>query len=285
VPSSLGQATTLALNAADDPTRIFVARQTKLLEKSSLCYSGVNTIAMALRGAMVSDCLQLDIVANAKGELSLRVPNPTVPGMAIEAAVDISDRNKLALWLQVGALHQPRVCQQVLAVVEPRLASGLAVLVSVNAETRLNDLNVMNCLRTLKQKGVSTAYSLPRTLLLSCVTAIPAATATVHVSATATAMEILKETSTESTTASSPIGSFTPVGCQPLSEKIDRLAQADLFTDLSFDEDGLRAVKQLVNAQTFRWNMTNVEPRKLLDIDTNWFRLVGLNSRDLNARQ
>ena len=133
VLGSLGQATTLASNAADDPTRIFVARQTKLLEKSSLCYSGVNTIAMALRGAMVSDCLQLDLVINAKGELSLLVSNPSVPGMTVEAAVDITNRNKLALWLQVSALDRQKVCQKLLALVEPSLASGRAVLVSTRS--------------------------------------------------------------------------------------------------------------------------------------------------------
>jgi glucan phosphoethanolaminetransferase (alkaline phosphatase superfamily) len=244
-----------ASNVADEPTRIFVARQTNLLDKSSLCYSGVDTLAMTLRGAMVSDCLQLNIVLNAKRELSLRVSNKSVSGMGVEAAVEIAYRNKLALWLQVSELDQPGFCQQLLTLVQPTLVSGRAVLVSLNSETLLTNLNTMNCLRTLKQNGVFTAYSLPHSLLLACANT-PA-----------------------------PPDALKLDTCPQLTEKIELLKHSNLFTDLSFDVEGLRVVKQLNNTQYFRWNITHVEPRKLLDIETNRFRMVGLNARDLNALQ
>jgi glucan phosphoethanolaminetransferase (alkaline phosphatase superfamily) len=253
VHGSAAGASAPATNSADDPTRIFVAHQTHLLDQSALCYSDVNTIAMALRGAMVANCLQLDVVANSQGAVPLTVSSASVPGAAIGAVVEIASRNKLSLWLQVRDLKESRFCQQLLALVEPTLSAGQTVLVSLATEIDLSDRNVIGCVQTLKQKGVKTAYSLPSEQWLACAE------------------------------ARGRISSFEREACQPLYAKIDQLVLTDAFTDLSFDYQSLSVVELIVAAKTFRWNVMNVEPRQLLDLDANTFRMVGLKSRDRNA--
>jgi len=242
-----------ATNSADNPTRIFVARQTHLLDQSELCYSEVNTIAMALRGAMVADCLQLDVDVNSQGAVPLSISNTSVPGVAISIAVEIAYRNKLSLWLQIDDLNERRFCQQLLALIEPAISAGQTVLISLATKIDLTDPNVIGCVQTLRKKGVQTAYSLPQDHLLAC------------------------------SEAHALISSLRRVACQPLGEKIDEIVQTELFTDLSFDFHALSAIELISAAKAFRWDATNVEPRQLLDIQANTFRMVGLNARDRNA--
>ena len=247
-------------NATDDPTRIFVARQTHLLKTTSLCYSDVNTLGMALRGALVSNCLQIDLVADARAGLAVRQTSSSEPALPLADILDIAARSRMALWLKISDVTQSFPCNELSHIAQSALQSDRKILISVKADLTVPDQGFNLCLTMLARQGIALAYDLSPQILLPC-----GAARTEQFS-------------------SKQAGDFPDIAdCKPLSTTISQVTQTGFFSDLTFDVEGLPAVENLEAAKLFKWDVSRVEPRTLTQLADETFRMIGLNAHDLNA--
>lgn len=255
VPSSA-----LSINATDDLTRMFVARQTHLLGQTSLCHEDINTLAMAFRGALASNCFQLDL--NDAGTLRLL---PDALGLeknqsSLAYILELAERNKLNLWINISKIKDEKICQRLIKLAEPTIVAGRQVLIALTSEADLNNPALAQCAEQFKNNSIAFAYRVPRDELQACSSPVRGR----HMQGGTSTLPDEK-------------------ACHVMENKIEQIVSSKIFTDLSFDDWGLAAIEKIKAAKTLKWDAQHVDAKRLLEIQPETFRMIGLLTNDPNS--
>lgn len=73
------------------------------------------------------------------------------------------------------------------------------------------------------------------------------------------------------------------VSCRTLENDLEKIVASGLFTDFSFDYDGIQAMESSFAANKLSWNTRNVSVKNYSAINAGRFRMVTFNNDDPNG--
>ncbi|MGZ5069696.1 MAG: sulfatase-like hydrolase/transferase [Methylobacter sp.] len=238
----------LYINVNDDATNIFVAANTYKNTQTKICYGNVNTIGKALRGALVSDCLELDV--NITADKNKR-PEEASATADIRDMVEIAQKKNLTLWLKA---QTPDSCKEIANVLGKTNAIGRNMLVEFPGNAYFENSHWLACIDTVRKLKGRVAYNVPTDKLLACAQAIE-----------------------------SKPNPETNGHCQALESDLQNAEASRLFNDFAFDYAGISAMENSPAANKLSWNIRNVAPRVFNEIKPERFNKVAIiNGNDPN---
>lgn len=238
----------------DEATDIFVASSNKKQSTTSVCYHGSNTIGKARRGSLIADCLEFDVVVDNKGEISVYHPGAEDVGLRLEAIASIAEANKLALLIDGKNIQAKTTCSSLSTALQSIHYKEKPILIEFPTDAYKNKSEISECAQNLQRKGYFTSYYVSTEKAINCSAAL------------------LKGRSFQSVS-----------DCEKLKNDMTLAFESGLFTDFSFDYDGIRAIEEIDIAQRLKWNTWNVAPKSFGAIDANRFRMVILSNKDPNS--
>lgn len=203
-----------------DPTFISLINR-KFGAKNSICYHRSNSFAKALRGASVTDCLEVDLVVRDKS-LDIRHPPAAITGFTLEDVFGILEGRDKKIWIDGKNIDQHEACTVLLEFLEANNGRVGEIFVEFPGRTLSAGPAVTDCVRRVASIGVRTSLYIP-----------------------SNASECTQPAVHEN-------------GCIELSMLIDEAVRSELFTDLSFDFSNYSAVKSVSSAKSLRWNTWSV---------------------------
>ncbi|UTH76222.1 sulfatase-like hydrolase/transferase [Chromobacterium sp. IIBBL 290-4] len=199
------------------PTYIATIHE-KLGPDIPICYHRSNSIAKALRGAAITNCLEFDMVVEGD---KLTVHHPPLPstGMLVEDIFKIAEARKTKLWIDSKNLDQPEACLRLLAYLgkNRNRVGQLLVEFPPPAIQRLPELQ--QCGAGLRALGARTSYYVNGDVSVPC------------------AMDPAKNAG----------------ACNKLEDIVEQAVSSGIFTNLSFDFDGYAAIKKIPAARQLKW--------------------------------
>jgi len=232
----------------DNATDIFIASISNKNKSTKVCYANSDTFGKALRGTLVTDCLELKIAID-KNKYH---PEDEPMGAKIEDIVAITKKNNLAIWLDSKSIANSNECAELADFLITSNLTNKNVLLDFPEGIDLKDPGWGECSNSISQLGGHTSYNVPTNVLMACAQAIKS-------------------------------GFTTDNSCQSLENDLRDAESSKLFTDFSFDYDGILAMENISVANKLNWNTRNVEAKTFSQIKPERFRMVAVNNNDPNG--
>ena len=233
-------------DAADPHTKLFRAAQRLEAGWTNVCQQRSHTIGKALRGAMVADCLWVDVVVGTDGVPAINAAANRSDSLDLEAITDIVRSLELSIWIAGGNLTSARECSVMDAYFEGNSGrSSPNALIVFPGHFPFDDTEFRECLVSLRARGISTGLELPAVLTTECA-------------------EDLGKNPEESPS------------CPELSRIIRETADSGIFTDLVIDFSAAMLVESLKHEIGLSWNAWNVPIVELDSERVGHFRRVAV---------
>jgi len=244
------------IDRSDAATRHFVSSNSIAEDMPVICYHRSNTIAKALRGSLVTNCLEIDIMVDENGKALAYHPPAKNTGLSLkDIFAAVKSNQKLAFWLDGKNLNSRKTCDDLhtfLAEETPPGSMGVLVEFPTGSHKVANE--VADCLGNLiKADLVHTSYYVPTGIAVDC---------SRHLSFG----QDFEETAS----------------CKSLQAELAAVKETELFTDISFDFRGIRAVEELDFLSSMSWNAWHVTSAELDSISPARFRMIILKNDDPN---
>ena len=237
----------IVTNAADDATRVFIARQTRALAPTLLCYGNADTLASALRGALAGDCLGIALANGDAGSFTTSLGAGQPPGPDLASILRIVEPQKRSLWIDATTAGLPGSCESLgKALAADGQASTRTIGFPVNALRP--DSALLACAGKLRDLGLRVALQIPSGQLLSCA-------------------------------ANSPASAKV---CNDLDSEVRAAIASGNFTDLAFERSAEAGMRGVPSASTLPQTVTGVAPRDLPSILPGRYRMVVVTPADAN---
>lgn len=201
-----------------EPTAISVINE-MLGESNPICYHRSNSFAKAVRGAAATNCLEFDLVVDGN-DLNVFHPPKVATGFNIQHIFEIAEPRRSMLWIDAKNLSESAACHKLVNYLEINRGRVGRILVEFPSEaiSKLEDLRT--CTQRMERIGVERSYYIPTDLLLSC----------------------------------SNNKDLKSVACIKLDGDLQKVIDAGVFSDLSFDFGGYSAIKLIKRAHELNWN-------------------------------
>lgn len=236
------------INVNDNATDIFVASFSNKNKSTKVCYDNADTFGKALRGTLITDCLELNISVDN----SERQPEDPLIGAKIGDIIAITEKNNLAIWIDSKSIDNPNKCAELAGVFTKSNLTNKNILIDLPENMDLKNPDWLECAHSINQLGFHASYNVPSHKLMACAQAIKS-------------------------------GSTTDGSCQSLENDLQDAEASGLFTDFSFDYDGITAMEKSSVANKLSWNTRNVEANMFSQIKPERFGRVALNNNDPNG--
>lgn len=219
-----------------------------------ICYHRSNTIAKLLRGAMVTKCLEIDIVVN-DDEIFVYHPPSKNTGLKLKNVFfSIHNSNINSVWVDGKNLNSSRSCNKFISYLKNNKFYKSKILLEFPSYSHSAKSDIKECVEELKKlNNIYRSYYVPTKDILECSKALK------------------KNLSFNE----SPY-------CKSLKLDLIEAKNSKLFSDISFDYRGIEAIRNLNFIQEFRWNTWNLELSQLKEIKKYNFRMLILNNDDPN---
>lgn len=237
-------------NVADVATRIFTSINDLESTDGLVCYHRSNSWAKAIRGSLVTPCLEFDVFVEDNGTISIHHPPLESTGLQLKELLQIALMKNVGMWIDAKNINNPDACNRLSDQLATIDTSSTSILVEFPSTTKFDNKRLAQCAGRLKKIGAYTSYYVPTSLSTAC------------------SDNILKYDSVKS------------VECKQLQEKLLKVKNSRMFTDLSFDVRGLSAMKKLQPIGEFYWNTWGVNAEELQEIDRSLFRMIIVQSSD-----
>jgi len=242
-------------DATDPYTTLFLANKEMLGSRPALCLQASNTIGKALRGALVADCLWLDLAVQKDGSPVVD-PSPAVPpGLGLETMTDIARGYDLSLWIAARDADAVASCHAISTFFSrDALRRPPKALVMFPSTTQWQGSEMRACADSLRSNGINTAFEVPAGLAQQCTAAL--------------------------------MGGAPGVGpCEELASILGNVAASGVFTDLGFDISVVRSVEKYAAGYGLQFNAWNVSASDIAELPGTVFRMIGLEpAQDPNDR-
>jgi glucan phosphoethanolaminetransferase (alkaline phosphatase superfamily) len=244
----------VAANETDVPSGIFTLNRYRNDPAVKFCYHRSNTYAKALRGSLVCDCLESDLVVQPDGTLALTHPPKTDVGFRLKDVFDIASRNRLAVWIDGKNLDRPANASKLLNFLRDSIGKPEGNLVEFPSYTHRNKDSLKGITDGIKTLGLATSYYVPTELGKKC---------------------------RVSMNAGRPFKSDS--SCIALEKDLGKALQSGLFTDFSFEFGNLRLMEMMPFTRALRWNTWGMPLDSARNLQPNRFRMVILKNDDPNT--
>jgi glucan phosphoethanolaminetransferase (alkaline phosphatase superfamily) len=244
------------VDKTDSVTAHFVASRNYELDGPLICYQSTNTIAKALRGSLVTNCLEIEIMVEEGEKVLVHQPHVENTGLMIEDVLSaVKAKDNLSFWLDGKNLSSSKSCKILLSFLKTHNLRESRILVEFPSGSHGARAEIGDCVNELKTiASVYTSYNVPTRHALNCSKALIDG----------------KIFANESSS-------------RALEDDLTAAKQSNLFTDISFDHGGVKAIEALRVASHFRWNSWQVKASELEAIKSSHFRMVILTNDDPNS--
>lgn len=244
------------IDKTDSATAHFVASRIYEPDGPLICYQSTNTIAKALRGSLVTNCLEMEIMVEEGDKVLVHQPHAENTGLMLEDALSaVKARSNLSFWLDGKNLSSSKNCNGLLSFLKIHKLPESQILIEFPFGSHVAKAEIGDCVNELKTMGsVYTSYNVPTEDALNCSKAL---------------MDGKIFTSESS--------------CRALEDDLTAAQQSNLFTDISFDYGAVKAIEALSVASHFRWNTWQVKASELESIKPSRFHMVILTNDDPNS--
>jgi glucan phosphoethanolaminetransferase (alkaline phosphatase superfamily) len=245
----------MLVDKSDAPTQHFVASTRYAHLGPRICYHRSNTIAKAIRGSLVANCLEIDIVIDEGGAVLAYHPPAENTRLTLEDVFSVVQSNKrLSFWLDGKNLDDGKSCDALEEFLSSQKNRHPTIVVEFPGGSHRAAAKVSSCIGRLKSlESIHPSYYVPTAYAASC-------------------------------SAGLAVGkSFEDVeACNLLKADLAAMNSTGIFTDISFDFDGIRAIEALPIASRFSWNTWNVRASQLEELSPLRFRMIILINDDPN---
>ncbi len=242
------------IEKSDDATKMFVITVNHVNESPSICYHRSNTLGKALRGRLVSNCMEIDLIADSNGKLFIHHPGAENAGLELDMVFDLAIESQNALWISGKNLDTSRTCSTLLNFLKSAKPASSSILVEFPFGAHKNGTELDSCANAIMASGFFTSYHVPSGLAKSC------------------SQELKNGQAFDSVQS-----------CRTLKQDLELAFEGGLFTDLSFDYSGIRAVENIEVANLLQWNAWDVAPQSFDKIKSEKFRMISLRNSDPNS--
>lgn len=219
-----------------------------------LCYHRSNTIAKLLRGAMVTKCLELDIVVN-NDEIFVYHPPAKNTGLTLKKVFfSIHNSNINSIWLDAKNINTSSSCNKFVSYLKNNKFYKSKILLEFPSYSHSVRLDIKNCIEELKKlNNIFRSYYVPTKNLIECSKALK--------------KNLLFNKNSY---------------CKALELDLMKAKNSKLFTDISFNYKGIEAIKNIHFTKEFKWNAWNLKLSELKELKKYNFRMLILNNDDPN---
>lgn len=244
------------LDRTDSSTSHFVASRQHDVDGPLICYHRSNTIAKALRGSLVTNCLEIDIVVDDNDIVLAYHPPAKNTGLTLEQIFSAVKANRqLSFWLDGKNLVSKKSCNGLLALLGTSRIDKSQVLVEFPPGSHSAADEIRTCINDLKTKGsIHPSYYVPTGKAVACSKSLSKGKSSIDES---------KE-------------------CKELEADLMAANESGLFTDFSFDYAGIKAMEGSRVASKYRWNTWHISASELEKAKPSRFRMVILTNDDPN---
>jgi glucan phosphoethanolaminetransferase (alkaline phosphatase superfamily) len=246
---------TRLVDKTDMATKNFAVTTNNVSKKTCVCYHRSNSLAKAIRGKLVSDCLEFDIIVDETDNISVYHPPAKDSGLMLSDILELArEGEQVALWMDGKNLQTKRTCTAVLNTLSKSPLPEKSLLIEFPSKSYLSKKEIKQCISELKENGFFTSYYVPTTEAINCSKELDSG------------IEFEQESS-----------------CTALRKDLLAARDSQLYTDFSFDYSGMLAMEAIGFTKELKWNTWNVNPAKYTAIQPQRFRMVILNNNDPNG--
>ncbi|GAA4650215.1 hypothetical protein GCM10023116_24980 [Kistimonas scapharcae] len=241
----------------DDATKHNILLREFSANDIGICYHRSNSIAKALRGAALTNCLEIDMIITNNRTI---ITHPSIPpvGISLEKIAKIvkTQKNKrMSLWIDAKNINTLDNCKTIERELSKNLYSDIHTLVAFPSSSIEEGDDLTPCIESLNQKGFFTSYYIPTNIGSECSTSI--------------------------SNGHSPSESEA---CMKLNKILNHSIFKQWFTDISFDYRAWTAISSIPAAQHFKWNTWHIKVEDVHNLPLDRFRLVMPENTDINTR-
>ena len=223
-----------------------------------ICYHRSNTIAKALRGSLITSCLEIDITVGESSELFAYHPPKKDTGLTLGHIVGLmNSKGPMTYWLDSKNLNSKKKCNALREYFDKQnhvITSSISqVLVEFPTKSHTQALELTDCITALTDGPIYSSYYVDTLSVVNC------------------AVDLGKGYD------------FDGLGaCTALKDDLLLMKESKLFTDISFDYGGLRAIQSIPFAADYNWNAWHVPDDALNSLDISRYRMILLRNKDPN---
>ena len=225
-----------------------------------ICYQRSNTLAKILRGLMVTNCLEADMVIDKKNNkvLIYHPPKENNTGLTLKKLVETTKKNKnKSFWLDAKNLNTEKNCNIFLSNSSSISKNNLNILIELPSNTHKVNEAFKKCIQKLKKThNFFISYYVPTKEAIEC---------------------------SEKLSLGKNFKNIQD--CSVLKSIFKNINSSKMFTDISFDYRGILAIKELFNmglVENMLWNSWNIEIDSFSNYDFSKFRLIIPKNSDPN---
>jgi hypothetical protein len=243
------------LDKTDDSTAIFSTTHYNSSNNTKICYHQSNSVEKALRGSLVADCLEVDLVVQNDGALSVSQSPPESKNVQLSQIIDIANRKNLSLWIDAKNLNSNFNCSILADFLGETTINNKRSLIEFPSNTPLGDKGILACSHKLQSLGYRTSYYVSKDKASLC-----------------------------SKTLADGRQNVSDENCRSLQDDLENAYRSKIFTDFSFDYGVVMAMENIPVAKKLRWNTWNVQAKYFEKIHPERFDMVIMSNNDPNGR-
>lgn len=235
-------------NAADDATRVYVAREMRALAPTLLCYGNANTLAAALRGAYAAQCVGIGLLHHGADGFTTNLGQGKPLGPDLASMLRITATRNTMLWADATSAGLPGSCE---ALGRALTSDGQAArrVVAFPPGAPAPGTPLMDCASHLHKLGLRVALQVDTGPLLACAS---------------------------NSSASAGV-------CASLDADLQATIASGNFTDLAYEQRGQAGMRKLKSAMSLPQTLTGVAAPELLSIKPGSLYRVVVNPVDANT--
>ena len=238
------------INKSDSASKI-LSSNNKLNDLQKICYHRSNNLASALRGTMVTSCLELDIVVDGSDIFVYHPPDKSK--LLLKDIFTFLKKKNPSYWLDAKNLNTPENCSIIFDFLNIHKDLFDKILLEFPSNS-LNNFGELESCSFLKEiPSISLSYYLPTELLIEC----------------------SKELD---------LNSSNKNNCNLLDESVKKIENTDLFSDLSFDYKGKTAVLEFFDTDKYNFNIWNIDFEDIGEVESIKIDYMIPNISDANIR-
>ncbi|MDI9409490.1 MAG: diacylglycerol kinase [Candidatus Pacebacteria bacterium] len=244
------------VDQSDPATRVFRASAQVLGGNRLVCTDHVDNVATGLRAVFSSDCYRINIAVNSPDSLEVLTPKLQPMNQDLAVVEKANRRFKKPVWLNIDNLNPTDKCGYLADYVVKHRPNAKGLLIEFPATTPLDSLATADCLQSLSKMGLQPIIRIDERLAIDC-----------------------------SNSLASSAGAINNSSCFALNKQLQAIQLKKGFTEISFNFQGIRAIRQMPFAQYFKWNITNVPAEAIYDLQDRPIHALAVDSRDPNLTQ
>ena len=211
-----------------------------------------------LRGSLVTNCLEIDIVVHDDNSiLAYHPPAKNNTGLLLSDILNVVEKNqKLTFWLDGKNLNEKKACTAVYNYLTKNKLKNKQFLLEFPTKSHQNTNEISSCIKKLKSiDNIRLSYYVSTNDAVNCSQSLKANTDK--------SFDKIKE-------------------CSSLKKDLLEMKTSNLFSDISFDFSGFEAIKKINFLKNFSWNTWNVNNKDLNSKIYDNFYMIILNNTDPN---